>query len=298
MEETMEQALENAETAESTGEAVSALADGIGTVFRDYLSEPLLKLLGVALILLAGAIVLKVALHIVRKALNRSPLDDMIHSFVIKGIKVVYLILMIMTVFGYLGIPMTPFITMLGACGAAVALALKDSLGNFAGGLLLILHQPFKKGDFIECGGFMGRVVEISLLYTYLDATGKTVSIPNGILANQTMINYSNEENRKIDCQFGISYGSDIEKAKAVIREIIDGSQQSGRQFFQTGNVKVAFTHVSVPLISSVQYSSSASWRMYGSTMVSMSVSPAMSCASPPVSITFGLSPSASQSLR
>lgn len=230
MEETMEQALENAETAESTGEAVSALADGIGTVFRDYLSEPLLKLLGVALILLAGAIVLKIALHIVRKALNRSPLDDMIHSFVIKGIKVVYLILMIMTVFGYLGIPMTPFITMLGACGAAVALALKDSLGNFAGGILLILHQPFKKGDFIECGGYVGRVVEISLLYTYLDATGKTVAIPNGVLANQTMVNYSNSENRRIECQFGISYGSDIDRAKEIIRSIIDGSE-----YFRTG---------------------------------------------------------------
>ena len=230
MQETMEQALENAEDADSAGAAVEALADGVSTTFQEYLAGPLMKLLAVAVILIVGAILLKILLHIVQKALVRSPLDDMLHSFITKGIKVVFLILMVMTIFGYLGIPMTPFITMLGACGAAVALALKDSLGNFAGGILLILHQPFKKGDFIECGGYVGRVMEISLLYTYLDATGKTVAIPNGVLANQTMVNYSNSENRRIECQFGISYGSDIDRAKEIIRSIIDGSE-----YFRTG---------------------------------------------------------------
>ena len=67
-------------------------------------------------------------------------------------------LMLVLTVLGYLGIPMTPFITMMGACGAAVALALKDSLGNFAGGILIIFNQPFKKGDFIECAGVTGRV--------------------------------------------------------------------------------------------------------------------------------------------
>ena len=196
----------------------------------DYISGPVLKLISVLVILIAGLIILKVLLHIVQKALDHSRFDDVLHTFVISSIKVVFSVMLVLTVLGYLGIPMTPFITMMGACGTAVALALKDSLGNFAGGILIIFNQPFKKGDFIECAGVTGRVQEINLIYSTLTTPNRVISMPNGILANQTVINFSEDENRRVDCQFGISYDSDIDKAKEIITNVIDGSD-----YFNTG---------------------------------------------------------------
>lgn len=196
----------------------------------DYISAPVLKIISVLVILIAGLIILKVLLHIVQKALDHSRFDDVLHTFVISSIKVVFSVMLVLTVLGYLGIPMTPFITMMGACGAAVALALKDSLGNFAGGILIIFNQPFKKGDFIECAGVTGRVQEINLIYSTLTTPNRVISMPNGILANQTVINFSEDENRRVDCQFGISYDSDIDKAKEIIANVIDGSD-----YFNTG---------------------------------------------------------------
>ena len=196
----------------------------------DYISGPVLKIISVLVILIAGLIILTVLLHIVQKALDHSRFDDVLHTFVISSIKVVFSVMLVLTVLGYLGIPMTPFITMMGACGVAVALALKDSLGNFAGGILIIFNQPFKKGDFIECAGVTGRVQEINLIYSTLTTPNRVISMPNGILANQTVINFSEDENRRVDCQFGISYDSDIDKAKEIITNVIDGSD-----YFNTG---------------------------------------------------------------
>lgn len=191
----------------------------------DYFSGPLLKVITVIIVIALGLIAMKVLLHIVKKALDHSRFDDVLHAFVLNSLKAVFSLMLVLTVLGYIGIPMTPFITMLGACGAAVALALKDSLGNFAGGILIIFNQPFKKGDFIECSGVTGRVQEINLLYSTLTTPNRVISMPNGILANQTVINFSEDENRRVDCSFSVSYDSDIDKAKEIIHNVIENAQ-------------------------------------------------------------------------
>jgi len=191
----------------------------VASPVSDYINGPLLKVIAVVVIIILGLIVMKVLIHIVTRALSHSRLDDVLHGFIISSIKVVGFIMLALTILGYVGIPMTPFVTMLGAGGAAIALALKDSLGNFAGGVLIIINQPFKKGDFIECAGVTGRVQEINLLYSTLSSPNKVISMPNGILANQTLVNFSEKEYRRVDCHFGISYDSDIDQAKDIIKE-------------------------------------------------------------------------------
>ena len=124
----------------------------------DYISGPVLKIISVLVILIAGLIILKVLLHIVQKALDHSRFDDVLHTFVISSIKVVFSVMLVLTVLGYLGIPMTPFITMMGACGAAVALALKDSLGNFAGGIPVSYTHLIIKG-YIAAGADASNII-------------------------------------------------------------------------------------------------------------------------------------------
>jgi len=117
-----------------------------------------------------------------------------------------------------LEVPTTPLITVLGAGGAAIALALKDSLGNIAGGLLILVNQPFKKGDEIDIAGNYGAVDQIDLFVTTLRTyDNKVITIPNGTINTSVIVNYSRQERRRVDCKFGISYDSDLALAKSVL---------------------------------------------------------------------------------
>ena len=139
-------------------------------------------------------------------------------SLVNVGLKV----LLLVTVASMLGIETTSFVTILGAAGLAVGLALQGSLSNFAGGVLILLFKPFKVGDIIESDGERGEVKSITVLYTILSSpSDNTVILPNGHVANNKVINFSKEDNRRIDLKVGIGYEEDIEKAKAVILEAI-----------------------------------------------------------------------------
>lgn len=174
---------------------------------------------------LVGLMLLKILLIFVRRTLERSRLDQVLYTFVVNTVKVVCLILLVITVLTHLGVPTGSFVTVIAAGGAAIALALKDSLGNFAGGILIMVQKPFRQGDLISSNGVEGRVQHIDLLYTtLLTLNYQTITIPNGLLANNTIINYSMSECRRIDVQVGISYSSDIEQARRCILDVITRS--------------------------------------------------------------------------
>jgi small conductance mechanosensitive channel len=133
--------------------------------------------------------------------------------------------MVLITSLSYAGIPVSAFLAALGAAGVAVALALKDSLGNFAGGILIILSKPFKKGDYIEDYQTAGQVERIDLLYTtLLTFDNKVITIPNGKLANSTIVNYTRSETRRVDCTFSVSYQDDIEKVKNVLQAVVESN--------------------------------------------------------------------------
>lgn len=182
--------------------------------------------IGVVLgILLVGYILIRILCGIIRKALVKSKLDEVLHAFIINCIRIVLWILVIMTAMDYMHLLNGAFLTALGAAGVAVALALKDSLGNFAGGILIILSKPFKKGDYIEDYQTAGQVEKIDLLYTTLVTFDhKIITIPNGKLANSTIVNYTRAENRRVDCTFSVTYQDDIMKVKDILQAVAESN--------------------------------------------------------------------------
>ena len=193
------------------------------------MSEKTIEMLinvGIALaIVLAGYILISIFCRIIRKALRKSKLDEALHAFVINSTKIVLWIMVAITALSYVGIQTSAFLTALGAAGVAVALALKDSLGNFAGGILIILSKPFSKGDYIQENETGGQVEKIDLLYTtLLTFDNKVITIPNGKLANSTIVNYTRSQNRRVDCTFSVSYQDDIGKVKDVLQTVVESN--------------------------------------------------------------------------
>ena len=180
---------------------------------------------GTLAIILAGYIIIGSLSRICRKALHLSKVDEALHAFIINCLRIVLWIMVAFTAMDYLGIPIPAFLTALGAAGVAVALALKDSLGNFAGGILIILTKPFSKGDYIQDYQTSGQVEKIDLLYTTLVTfDNKVITIPNGKLSNSTIVNFSRAEKRRVDCIFTIGYQEDVQQVKELLRAVAESN--------------------------------------------------------------------------
>ena len=180
---------------------------------------PFFKML---IVLIAGHILIRILLRIVKRALNKSKFDKALDKFILRLLNIVLHILIILSALNAIGVSTTGALAALSAAAAAVALALKDSLNNVAGGILLLIAPRFNTGDYIAAGGDEGVVMDVDLLHTLIRTVdGKQVSIPNGALINSHIINYSREPSRRVDITFQIAYDNDAEKAKSIILEQI-----------------------------------------------------------------------------
>jgi len=156
------------------------------------------------------------------RLMEKSNFDVSLEKFLLSLVRIGLKILLVITVISMLGVEMTSFIAILGAAGLAVGLALQGSLANFAGGVLLLVFKPFKVDDFIEAQGYLGKVSAIQVFNTILKTPdNKTIVIPNGILSNGSITNFTTEEQRRIEWTFGIGYGDDLRKAKEILNDLI-----------------------------------------------------------------------------
>ena len=131
-------------------------------------------------------------------------------------------VMLTLSVMGMIGIEMTSFIAVLGAAGLAVGMALSGTLQNLAGGVMILVFRPYKVGDVIEAQSYLGVVKEIQIFNTILTTfDNKTIIIPNGKLANDSMVNYTTQGTRRVDWTFGISYGENTSKVKEVLERLI-----------------------------------------------------------------------------
>lgn len=154
--------------------------------------------------------------------------DPTLNKFLCGLISAILKVLLLISVASMIGIATTSFIAIIGAAGLAVGLALQGSLGNFAGGVLILLFKPFKVGDTIDAQGYLGSVAEISILYTIVNTfDNRRIVIPNGDLSNASLTNLSAYETRRCDMSFGIGYKDDIDKAKAVVRRLIEEDERA-----------------------------------------------------------------------
>lgn len=173
--------------------------------------------------LLIGLWIIKRLVGVVSKALDKRQVDPSLKPFLLSIIGALLKVMLLISVAGMVGIEMTSFVAVLGAAGLAVGLALQGSLSNFAGGVLILLLKPFKVGDFIEADGYSGTVREIQIFYTYITTVqNQEIIVPNGDLSNNAIKNYSYHDTRRMDLTFGIGYTDDMDKAKGILRRLVE----------------------------------------------------------------------------
>lgn len=178
-----------------------------------------------ALVLAVGWIIIRLILRIARRALEKSTLDPVLYRFILKMMKIGLWIILILTVLERFGFQMKSLITVLAAAGAAIALALRDSLANVAGGIMILINKPFAQDDFIDINGTTGKVRDIDLFVTHLKTyDNKVITIPNGMVNTSVLINYTKEDKRRVDCCFGIGYDDDIQKTKDILAAIAEAN--------------------------------------------------------------------------
>ncbi len=125
------------------------------------------------------------------------------------------------------GIQTASLVAVIGAAGLAIGLALQGTLANLAAGVMLVIFRPFRIGDFVELGGYSGTVKEVNLFTTEL-ATPDNVQIilPNGQVFGAAIKNYSFHDTRRVDMVFGVSYGSNLKEAEAILQKLIDADDR------------------------------------------------------------------------
>lgn len=193
----------------------------------DFLRESGLELLmdaGAALaIIVIAMIVSGWAKRTIKKMPNRiEHFDPTLATFFSNIAKYLILVIAAIAVLGMFGIQTTSLAALIGAAGLAVGLALQGTLSHLAAGVLLVMFRPFKVGDFVEAGGELGTVREISLFNTELATVDNIqIIVPNGDIFSGTIKNFSAHEDRRVDMVFGVSYDSDLKAAEDILKDLI-----------------------------------------------------------------------------
>ncbi|CAL2087261.1 Mechanosensitive ion channel protein [Tenacibaculum dicentrarchi] len=192
---------------------------------KDLLFEFGPKVISALILLFVGLWVIKILTKAVNQLMLKRNLDASLQGFLASLIGWGLKIFLFVTVAGQLGIETTSFAAIIAALGLAIGMALQGALSNFAGGALIMVFKPFKIGDYIEAQGEQGTVKEIQIFTTKLNTVdNKEVIVPNGILSNGNIVNYSSEENRRVDLVFGVSYDADIKQTKEVLLSVLNNT--------------------------------------------------------------------------
>jgi small conductance mechanosensitive channel len=176
--------------------------------------------------LIIALLVLVVGFWLVRlliRVLGKSKLmkkDPTVAKFLSGTIKISLNTLVVVTVIGILGVPMSSVIAVIASAGVAIGLALQGALSNFAGGIMILIFHPFRIGDFVDAGGYSGTVKEIGIFYTVMTTPdNREVTIPNGTITGSSVVNYSVNDTRRVDLTVSVAYGSDINRVQHVLLE-------------------------------------------------------------------------------
>lgn len=186
------------------------------------------RILLAVITLIVGIWITKLLRKIVKKSLQKAKADVGVVQFMDSFIKIALYVVLGFTIAGSFGLDAASIVAVVGSAGVAVGLALQGSLSNIAGGVLILLLKPFKVGDYIreDSKGNEGTVTEIQMFYTkLLTFDGKTVVLPNGTLANTSLVNFTEANFRRLDITVGISYDSDLKKAKGILTRLVNDNK-------------------------------------------------------------------------
>ena len=148
--------------------------------------------------------------------------DATVAKFIGNIVHIILFVFVVIASLDQLGVETTSLVAIVGAAGLAVGLALKDSLGNFAAGVMLILFKPFRVGHYVEAGGTAGTVKEIKIFATIMmSPDNKVITVPNGSIMSGNITNYSEMPTRRVDMVFGVAYDADLSLVKKTLEEIL-----------------------------------------------------------------------------
>lgn len=180
------------------------------------------KIITIVLLFAGCMAAMKIILKLVDRAFDRLDMEKSLHTFIHAALRVVLWLMTLCIVLDYMGVPMTSLVALLGVLGLAVSLAIQGTLSNLAGGIQVLVSKPFKAGDYVEAGGVSGTVREVGLAYTKLATVdNKVISVPNGQISGEKIINYSTAEKRRVDLVFGVSYDSDSQQVLTCIKSVV-----------------------------------------------------------------------------
>lgn len=195
----------------------------VPTLARDYG----LNLLAALLIFFVGKWLARRLVNLGSRLMTQRGIDATVGGFVSNILYMALLMLIIIAALSQLGIPTAQFIAVIGAAGLAIGLALQGSLSNFASGVLLVSFRPCKVGDYIEAGGVSGTVREITVFSTTLITPDqRTITVPNSGIMGGPITNYSTSSSRRLDMVIGVSYDSDLQQVKRLLREIVEADER------------------------------------------------------------------------
>ncbi|MGB1243043.1 MAG: mechanosensitive ion channel family protein [Chitinophagales bacterium] len=173
-------------------------------------------------VLIIGLWIIKMIKRLMVKSLHKAIKDEVLVGFLASLIDILLKVVLFIAIASMLGIQIASLLAILGSVGLAIGLALQGSLSNFAGGILILVFNPFKKGDFVTIKGIDGSITKIDLLYTTITTRlNRIVTIPNSAITNDVITNHSREENVRRRFYLTISYDSDIKTAKKAIIDAI-----------------------------------------------------------------------------
>lgn len=171
-----------------------------------------------------GVQLIRLIRRIVKKSMNRAGAETGAVQFVDSFLKAALYVLLVLMIASSFGLEAASIVAVLGSAGVAIGLAVQGSLANLAGGVLILLLKPFRVGDYIQesSTGHEGTVTEIQIFYTrLLTADNKAVVLPNGQLANNSIVNITSQKDRRMDIMVGISYQADLKRAKEVLEAVL-----------------------------------------------------------------------------
>ena len=188
-----------------------------------------LRLLFAVIVFLAGSRLIKILRKIIRRSMERAGADVGVMQFLDSLLKVIFYFVLIMLIASGFGVDTTSVMALVGSAGLTAGLAFQGSLSNFAGGVLLLLIKPFKVGDYIiyVADNLEGTVTEVQMFYTtLLTADNRRVVIPNGVLSNNSLVNVTAQDRRRLDIDVGIGYDSDLKLAKELCEKLLNGEEK------------------------------------------------------------------------
>ncbi|WP_455995443.1 mechanosensitive ion channel family protein [Phocaeicola barnesiae] len=209
------------------------------------------SILGAILIYIIGRFIIKQINRLVSKILEKRKFEISVQTFLKSLLSLLLNLILAFAIIAKLGVETTSFAAILASAGVAIGMALSGNLSNFAGGLIILVFKPFKVGDYIDGpSNASGTVKEIQIFHTILSTVdNKIIYVPNGSLSSNAIVNYSKQETRRAEWVFGVEYGEDYERVKAVLERIIAADErilQTPAPFIGLGSLSASSVDIKV----------------------------------------------------